>query len=114
MLLDHQNQLKAKETEINLSSQAKKLNLELDEIMENKEELKILDKKELLSFEENQEKSSELNKLLVIREKEYQFYQLSQMIDVLLTNIRREFKTNQTRWRFNPLFAPWWGGFWES
>ncbi|GFW86081.1 hypothetical protein TNCV_1968891 [Trichonephila clavipes] len=70
-LLDLQNELKAKETEINLSNQVKKLNQELDEMMENDEELKILHQKKLLSSTESQGKShtSELNKHLVITEK---------------------------------------------
>ncbi|GFW72064.1 uncharacterized protein TNCV_4789521 [Trichonephila clavipes] len=119
VLLDLQNQLKTKEIEINSSSQAKKLDQELDEMMENDEELKILHEK-LFSSKKSQRKSSELNKLLMITEKnlqpkesetyslkimvkgkEYQFDKLSQMIDESLkqfdwTNIRRAFEANQT------------------
>ncbi|GFR17378.1 CAP-Gly domain-containing linker protein 2 [Trichonephila clavata] len=88
MLFDLQNQLKTKETEVsNLSSQEEKLKQELNEKMKNNEELKVLHEKQLLSskenfeaemknkemvLEESQGKSSELNKLLVIKEKELQ------------------------------------------
>ncbi|GFY69940.1 hypothetical protein TNIN_394621 [Trichonephila inaurata madagascariensis] len=92
----------------------------------------------LLSSEESQGKSSELNKLLVIiekelqqkesktnslenmvKEKEYKFDELSQMIDASLkqfdwTNIRRAFEDNEIRWKLSPPSASWWGGFWES
>ncbi|GFY60389.1 hypothetical protein TNIN_419381 [Trichonephila inaurata madagascariensis] len=71
-LLDLQNQLKTKETEINLFSQVEKLNQELDEMMENEEELKILHEKKLLSSKKSQGKSSEFKKLLVITEKKLQ------------------------------------------
>ncbi|GFV94823.1 hypothetical protein TNCV_1028211 [Trichonephila clavipes] len=62
-----------------------------------------------------QQKESETNSLRnMIKEKEYQFDELSQMIDVSLkqldwTKIRR---ANQTRWKLSPPSAPW-GGFWE-
>ncbi|GFY67488.1 hypothetical protein TNIN_112071 [Trichonephila inaurata madagascariensis] len=129
-MFDLQNQLKTKETEINLSSQVKKLNQELDEMMENDEELKILHENKLLSSTESQGKSSELNKLLVItekdlqqkesktnsvenmiKEKEYQFDELSQMIDASLKqldwiNIRRASEVNQTRWKLSPPSLP--------
>ncbi|GFS49593.1 hypothetical protein TNIN_51191 [Trichonephila inaurata madagascariensis] len=100
MLLDLQNQLNTKETEINLSSQVKKSKQELDHMTENDEELKIMHEKKLLPSKKSQGNSSELNKLLVITEKEiqqkesetntlknmatekeYQFDELSQMID---------------------------------
>ncbi|GFQ77217.1 hypothetical protein TNCT_39511 [Trichonephila clavata] len=86
-LLDPQSQSKTKEIEIaTLSRQAKELKQELDEMMENNEELKILHTphgKKLLSSKCNQGKSSELKRLLMNKEKEYQFDQLSQMIDAL-------------------------------
>ncbi|GFS43748.1 hypothetical protein TNIN_192981 [Trichonephila inaurata madagascariensis] len=122
---------------MNISSQAKKSNQELDKMMENDEELKTLKEKKLLSSTESQGKSSELNKLLVItekelqqkesetnslknmvKEKEYHFDELSRMIDASLkqldwTNIRRAFAANEIRWKLSPSSTPWWGGFWE-
>lgn len=87
-LLNLQNQLKIKETEIsNLSSQTENLKQELNEMVKNNEELKILHEKQLLSskenfeaemkskemiIEESQGKSSECIKLLEIKEKELQ------------------------------------------
>ncbi|GFY67315.1 hypothetical protein TNIN_243091 [Trichonephila inaurata madagascariensis] len=138
MLHDLHNQLKTKETEINLFSQVEKLNQELDEMMENEEELKILHEKKLLSSKKSQGKSSEFKKLLVItekklqrkesktnslknmvKEKEYQFDELSQMIDASLkqldwTNILRAFEANEIRWKLGPPCVPWWRGFWEK
>ncbi|GFY42650.1 hypothetical protein TNIN_258431 [Trichonephila inaurata madagascariensis] len=97
--------------------------------MENEEEFKILHEKKL-SFKKSQGKSSELNKLLVItekklqqkksetnslknmvKEKEYQFDELSQMIDASLkqldwTNIRRAFEANEIKWKLSPSSAP--------
>ncbi|GFT51927.1 hypothetical protein TNCV_1226431 [Trichonephila clavipes] len=58
MLLDLQNQLKTKKTEINLSSQVKKSNQELGDMTEN-DELKIMHEKKLLPSKKSQEKSSE-------------------------------------------------------
>ncbi|GFY63530.1 hypothetical protein TNIN_92441 [Trichonephila inaurata madagascariensis] len=84
-------------------------------------------------FKESKGKSSELNKLMVItekelqqeesetnslknmvKEKEYQFDGLSQMIDASVkqhdwTNIRRASEANQTRWKLSPPSAPWQG-----
>ncbi|GFV00119.1 hypothetical protein TNCV_4057901 [Trichonephila clavipes] len=106
-------------------------------MMESDEELKILHENKLLSSEESQGKPSELNKLLMVIEKDlqqkesetnflentvkaktYKFDELSPMIDASLkqldwTNIRRPFEANQTRWKLRPPSAPWWGGFWE-
>ncbi|GFY71989.1 uncharacterized protein TNIN_348621 [Trichonephila inaurata madagascariensis] len=67
MLLDLQSQLKTKETELNLSSQEKKSNQELDDMTENDEELKILHEKKLLLLviteKELEQKEGETNSL---------------------------------------------------
>ncbi|GFX97312.1 hypothetical protein TNCV_1076831 [Trichonephila clavipes] len=101
-------------------------------MMENVEKLKILHEKKLLTSKKSQGKSSKLNKLLVItekkleqrekesktnslkymvKEKEYQFDELSQMIEASLkqpdwTNLRRAFEANEIRWKLSPPSAP--------
>ncbi|GFS49936.1 hypothetical protein TNIN_63621 [Trichonephila inaurata madagascariensis] len=80
-----------------------------------------LNSKKLLVITEKklQQKESETNSLKnMVKEKEYQFDELSQMIDASLkqldwTNIRRAFEANEIRWKLSPPSVPWWGGFWE-
>ncbi|GFY31635.1 hypothetical protein TNCV_4199461 [Trichonephila clavipes] len=73
----------------------------------------------VITEKELQQKESETNSLRnMVKEKEYQFPELSQMIDASLkqfdwTNIRRASEANQTRWKLSPPSAPWWGEFWE-
>ncbi|GFY50684.1 hypothetical protein TNIN_29811 [Trichonephila inaurata madagascariensis] len=63
---------------------------------------------------ERKSETNSLRNIYMVKEKEYQFDELSQMIDTSMkqldwTNIRRPSEANQTRWKLSLPSAPWWG-----